>query len=145
MEHIDVKNSLFFTLSFYLSCFIRSFSEFQRKPKQAHDQFLETCLRECHLTNKSIFKLIHKIMAQVTIYVNYVNQIHRQVSLFDIFENFKIFNFQTEMRSATSLSPDMRDEYLRGIFSSTFDHQISEMDRTFDSLMLRLGEFFCLG
>ena len=47
------------------------------------------------------------------------------------------------MRSATSLSPDMRDEYLRGIFSPTFDHQISEMDRTFDSLMLRLGKFFC--
>ena len=46
------------------------------------------------------------------------------------------------MRSATSLSPDMRDEYLRGIFSSTFDRQISEMDKTFDSLMLRLGEFF---
>ena len=46
----------------------------------AHDQFLETCLRECHLSNKFIFKIIHKLMVQVTQYVNYMNQIHRQVT-----------------------------------------------------------------
>ena len=45
----------------------------------AHDQFLETCLRECHLSNKAIFKLIHKLMAKVTIYVNFMNGVHRQV------------------------------------------------------------------
>ena len=46
----------------------------------AHDQFLETCLRECHLSNKAIFKLIHKLMAKVTIYVNFMNGVHRQVN-----------------------------------------------------------------
>jgi len=88
----------------------------------AHDQFLETCLRECHLTNKAIFKMVHKIMAQVTIYINYVNQIHRQI----------------ESRSTGSLSGEMREEYLRSIFSAQFDRQIAEMDRNFDVLMLRL-------
>ena len=47
----------------------------------AHDQFLETCLRECHLSNKAIFKLIHKLMAKVTIYVNFMNGVHRQVTV----------------------------------------------------------------
>jgi len=88
----------------------------------AHDQFLETCLRECHLSNKAIFKLIHKLMAKVTIYVNFMNGVHRQM----------------ELRSANSMSIEMKMEYLATIFTPQFDAQINTMDRDFNKEILHL-------
>jgi gamma-tubulin complex component 2 len=90
----------------------------------AHDQFLETCLRECHLSNKAIFKLIHKLMAKVTIYVNFMNGVHRQM----------------ELRSANSMSMEMKMEYLATIFTPKFDAQINSMDRDFNKEILHLVE-----
>jgi gamma-tubulin complex component 2 len=88
----------------------------------AHDQFLETCLRECHLSNKFIFKLIQKLMMHITQYVNYMHSIHRQI----------------EIKSASSMTATEKVEYLGKILSDSFDVQIRQMDANFNKSMIYL-------
>jgi gamma-tubulin complex component 2 len=89
---------------------------------RAHKQFLESCMKDCHLSTKHIFKIIHKLLVIVTQFVNFVNQIHRQI----------------EGKADLRLAGEGRLEHLERTFGSHFHEQIDKHDENFSSYMLKL-------
>jgi len=79
-------------------------------------------MKDCHLSTKHIFKIIHKLLVIVSQFVNFLNQVHRQI----------------EGKAGLRLSSEGRIEHLERAFGSHFNEQIDKHDENFTNFMLKL-------